>query len=527
MGKLPIGVQSFEKIINDGFVYADKTEYIQKLLNGGKVYFLSRPRRFGKSLFLSTLKAYFEGRKELFSGLKIYDFEEKSPSSWEKYPIIYISFAKGDFKKETGLSDAISYSLEENAKKFDVKLINNGSFGIQLFDLIKSVQEKTGKEVVVLIDEYDKPLLDNLAVNEIREEENRETLKGFYGALKDADEYLKFVFITGVTKFSKVSLFSDLNQLEDISLSEEYAGICGITEEELENTFASEIEALAKKNDISVEECIEELKKNYDGYHFSAGGIGVYNPFSLLNCFSNKDFERYWFATGTPTFLINAIMKSGRPIEDMSEGISATKDRMENFRADQSDFVPLFYQSGYISIVGYDKKFRTYKLAFPNNEVEYGFLEVIIPLASPKYEAPDDAFSSEKMTGYLENCDVDSFMTMIKALLASLPYYEGEAPSNEQQWRNVVYAIFKILGQYVHAEVHSARGRSDCIVETGSFVYIFEFKQDKTSGEALSQIDEKGYGIPFISSGKKIVKIGANFSTELRTLDDWKVEKSC
>ena len=451
MGKLPIGVQSFEKIINDGFVYADKTEYIQKLLNGGKVYYLSRPRRFGKSLFLSTLKAYFEGRKELFSGLKIYDFEEKSPLSWEKYPIIYISFAKGDFKKETGLSDAISYSLEEK----------------------------------------------------------------------------KFVFITGVTKFSKVSLFSDLNQLEDISLSEEYAGICGITEEELENTFASEIEALAKKNDISVEECIEELKKNYDGYHFSAGGIGVYNPFSLLNCFSNKDFERYLFATGTPTFLINAIMKSGRPIEDMSEGISATKDRMENFRADQSDFVPLFYQSGYISIVGYDKKFRTYKLAFPNNEVEYGFLEVIIPLASPKYEAPDDAFSSEKMTGYLENCDVDSFMTMIKALLASLPYYEGEAPSNEQQWRNVVYAIFKILGQYMHAEVHSARGRSDCIVETGSFVYIFEFKQDKTSGEALSQIDEKGYGIPFISSGKKIVKIGANFSTELRTLDDWKVEKSC
>ena len=346
---------------------------------------------------------------------------------------------------------------------------------------------------------------------------------GFYGSLKDADKYLKFVFITGVTKFSKVSLFSDLNQLNDISLSEEYAGICGISEEEMESTFTPEISALAKKNNLSYEECIEKLRSNYDGYHFSAGKTGVYNPFSLLKCFFNERFRRYWFATGTPTFLVNMIMKSGRPVEELVNGVSATEDRIENYRADMNDVVPLFYQSGYLSIDGYDDTFDTYKLSFPNHEVEYGFLEAIIPLASPKYEAPDDGFSSERMTGYLNEGDIDSFMTMIKALLASLPYFEGAEPAHEQQWRNIVYAIFKILGQYVRAEVHSTRGRSDCIVETKSFNYIFEFKQDKSADCALSQIDEKGYAIPYASSEKKIVKVGANFSTSIRTIDEWKI----
>lgn len=523
MRRLPISIQSFESIRKGNYVYADKTEYIWKLQQSGKMYFLSRPRRFGKSLFLSTLKAYFEGKRELFDGLNISELEEENENPWAEYPVIHISFATGDYTNADELKKNLDYIMREYYEDFDLVRNTEDTFGTQFYNLIKSVHEKLDKEVIVLIDEYDKPLLDNLSTDDKLEDENRNTLKGFYGCLKDADPYLKFVFITGVTKFSKVSLFSDVNQLEDISLNREYAGICGITEKELENTFSPEIDDLAKENDFTRKECLDELKKYYDGYHFSAGKIGVYNPFSLLNCFVNKDFERYWFASGTPTFLINSIMKSGMPIEEFNSGISANKDRMENYRADQADVVPLFYQSGYLSIIGFDRKFKTYQLGFPNSEVEYGFLETIIPLASPKYETPDSGFSSEKMTGYLEAGDTDSFMIMIKALLASLPYYEGEAPQNEQQWRNIIYAIFTILGQYVRAEVHSSRGRSDCIVETDNFIYIFEFKQDKSADEALAQIEDKGYAVPFISSGKRIIKIGANFSTTERTLDGWKV----
>lgn len=523
MRKLPIGIQSFEKLRQGDYIYIDKTKYIWNLVHDGTVYFLSRPRRFGKSLLLSTMEAYFEGKKELFSGLEIEKSENDSEEPWAKYPVIHISFATGDYRQGDELVKNIEALLFDNYQKFGIEQHTENTLGKRFFDLIKGINEKTGSGVVVLIDEYDKPLLDNLAVDEEQEEKNRGILKGFYGSLKDADKYLKFVFITGVTKFSKVSLFSDLNQLNDISLSEEYAGICGISEEEMESTFTPEISALAKKNNLSYEECIEKLRSNYDGYHFSAGKTGVYNPFSLLKCFFNERFRRYWFATGTPTFLVNMIMKSGRPVEELVNGVSATEDRIENYRADMNDVVPLFYQSGYLSIDGYDDTFDTYKLSFPNHEVEYGFLEAIIPLASPKYEAPDDGFSSERMTGYLNEGDIDSFMIMIKALLASLPYYEGAEPVHEQQWRNIVYAIFKILGQYVRTEVHSARGRSDCIVETKSFIYIFEFKQDKSADEALSQIDEKGYAIPYASSEKKVVKVGANFSTSIRTIDEWKI----
>lgn len=524
MGKLPIGIQSFDSIREDNYIYVDKTEYIWNLVWRNKVYFLSRPRRFGKSLFLSTLKAYFEGRKELFRGLKIEALEEENSSPWEKYPIIYFSFATGNYKEEGALKNKIDGILSDYEKAYEIHSTKK-EFGDRFLDLIAGMKEKAGKGVVVLIDEYDKPLLDNLSINKDLEEKNRGILKGFYGALKDADENLKFVFITGVTKFSKVSLFSDLNQLNDISLNREYAGICGITEEELENSFSEEIDELALDNDLSREECISELKKNYDGYHFSAGKVGVYNPFSLLNCFSKKMFGRYWFATGTPTFLINSLAKAGRPIEELINGISAKESRMENYRADEDDFIPLFYQAGYLTIMGYDRKFNSYELAFPNEEVEYGFLDVLIPLASPKYEAPDSGFSDERMTKYLCTGDVESFMKMLRALLASIPYHEGQGPQNEQQWRNIIYAVFKILGQYVFAEIHSSNGRSDCMVETDSIVYIFEFKNNKSADEALNQINEKGYALPYSSSGKRIVKIGANFSNDIMTLDEWKMEE--
>lgn len=522
MRKLPIGIQSFEKLRKDDYIYVDKTKFIWNIIHDGTVYFLSRPRRFGKSLFLSTLEAYFEGKKEIFSGLEIERLMAENNEPWTEYPIIKMSFAAGDFTREAELQEKIDGILNGYAEKFDISFssITNGD---KFCELIEQINIKTGKSVVVLIDEYDKPLLDGLAVDDDIVEKNRKTLKGFYGALKDSDKFLKFVFITGVTKFSKVSLFSDLNQLNDISLDTKYAGVCGITENELEGIFPSEIETLAKEYEISKEDCISELKKNYDGYHFSSEKTGVYNPFSILNCFSKKDFDRYWFATGTPTFLINLLEKSGRPMEDLSNGVSASKDRMDNYRADSNDFIPLFYQTGYLTITGFDRRFRTYKLAFPNDEVKYGFLEAVIPLASPKYDAPEGAFNAGKMIEYLDTNELEPMMEMLRALLASIPYHEGKAPEDEQQWRNILYAIFAVLGQYVRAEIHSSRGRSDFVIENENYVYIFEFKQDKTPEEALEQIDAQGYTTPYISSGKQIVKIGASFSSDERTVSDWKI----
>lgn len=526
MGKLPIGIQSFVSLREDGYMYVDKTEYIEKLLNGGKVYFLSRPRRFGKSLFLSTLKAYFEGKKELFSGLKIAEIEKEKADPWEEYPVIHMSFATGNYTDEGELEAKVNNILVDIAKDHGVEDIRENTNGDRLLDLLKNIKKKTGKGVVVLIDEYDKPLLDNLNFNEKQEDENRRILKGFFGALKDADEYLKFVFITGVTKFSKVSLFSDLNQLDDISLEEKYSGICGITEEELEHVFSAEILALAERRNLSKEECISKLRRKYDGYHFSEGELSVYNPFSLLNCFAKLDFGNYWFATGTPTFLVQSLMKYGISLQDFATGINATADDMSDYRVGSESVIPLFYQAGYLSISGYDGEFREYTLSFPNAEVEYGFMHALLPSINARYIGKTGKFNASTITRYILSGDVDSFCGMLKALLASIPYYEGQDPSNEQQWRNIVFAVFTILGQYVHAEVHSSNGRSDCIVETDSLIYIFEFKYNKTADEALRQINEKGYAAAFTASDKKIIKVGANFSSDAGTLDEWKLEES-
>lgn len=524
MGRLPIGIQSFEKLIEGGFVYADKTSYIWNLVNRGSVYFLSRPRRFGKSLFLSTLQAYFEGKKDLFKGLKIFDLEESNLTPWTEYPVIYLSFASGNYKNPGELTSVINFLLHVNAKKFGVNIEETNSIGTSLYSLIKNVKEKTGKEVVVLIDEYDKPLLDNLATNEQLEDANRDILRSLYGSLKDADEFLHFLFITGVTKFSKISLFSGFNQLNDISLDEEYACICGITEEEMLNTFHSEIKTLADKSGITEEACVDELRKNYDGYYFSAGKIGVYNPFSLLNCFSKFRFGKFWYETGTPTFLVQCLMKYGISLQDFTEGIRATAEEMSEYRVGSESVIPLFYQAGYLSIKDYDDTFGEYTLAFPNHEVEYGFLNSLVPSINSAYIGLTGKFSASRITKFIREGDIESFMLMMKALLASIPYYEGQAPENEQQWRNIIFAVFEILGQYVFAEVHSSAGRSDCIIETDSYIYIFEFKQDKSAEDALQQIEDKGYALPYISSQKKIIKIGANFSSKAGTLDEWKIE---
>ncbi len=372
--KLPIGIQTFEELREKDYTYIDKTAFIEKLVNVGKPYFLSRPRRFGKSLFLSTLRSYFEGRKDLFEGLSI----AKTETEWNQYPVFYLDFNVGDFSTEESFRSSLDKKLSDYEKIYGF----NGAktFADRFSDLVKAAHEKTGLQAVVLVDEYDKPLL-NAIGDENLVDTFRKILKSFYGVLKGEDAHLQFVFITGVTRFDKVSIFSDLNNLRDISLTEEFSAICGITQEELESNFIPEIEAMSEKNGLSKEECLAELKRNYDGYHFSQNTkIDVYNPFSLLNAFADQNFGSYWFSTGTPTFLTKMIRNTGFDYTSLESTIEVGYRTLENYRLTATDPLPMLYQTGYITIKSYDKEFRSFTLGLPNEEVKYGLYENLVPL---------------------------------------------------------------------------------------------------------------------------------------------------
>lgn len=535
MAKLPIGIQSFEDLRENGYLYVDKSMYIRELSDGGKTFFLSRPRRFGKSLFVTTLEAYFRGRKELFQGLAIGKAEAQKPDEeqWIEYPVMTFYLSGGAYGAEGGLERRLAYSLQMFEEQYGIPHYEfcaedlRAVLPVWLTYCLQKGYEITGRQVVFLVDEYDKPLLDNLSVDDAQEKANHRLMKDFFSVLKDQDRYLKFVFFTGVTKFSKVSIFSDLNQLKDISLLPKYAAICGITESELDSNFEEEIGALAKAQDLTPGEARARLAQVYDGYHFSDSPVGVYNPFSLLNAFADGRFGRYWFESGTPTFLVRKLEESGIPVQDFTDGVQATEAQLGNYRADDSftkiAVIPLLYQTGYLTITGYDTEFQEYTLSYPNEEVKYGYLNSLIPAVSPGYGADPGPFSASRIVRCLRSNDLEAVMQMLQALLASIPYHEGKAPADEQQWRNVVYAVFTVLGQYVRTEVHSAGGRSDCIVETDRYIDIFEFKQDKSAQEALQQIDDRRYALPYITDSRKIMKIGANFSTEMKTLDEWKI----
>ena len=519
--KLPIGVQDFYKIREDEYIYVDKTAYIYSIVHDGSQYFLSRPRRFGKSLLLSTFRAYFEGRKDLFNGLEIEELEKDNPNAWEECPIFYFDFNKADFSRENALEDI----LDAHLRRWEEKYGSDGkdrSLEVRFQHLLVAANEKTGKRAVVLVDEYDKPLLEAFSGPEL-ETHNKQLFKGFFSALKSYDAYLEFVFITGVTKFTKVSIFSDLNQLNDISLDKRYASLCGITEGELKTDFDDRIRELAAENDLTYEECLAELRKNYDGYHFHQDAAGVYNPFSILNAFDKNEFGAYWFSTGTPTFLIEKIKTSGFDAKEITEGnVYADAAAISDYRAENPDPIPLFYQTGYLTINGYDKKYRSYALGYPNEEVKYGFLKSL----APTYLNREDEINPLNLRAFgkdLEKADTDSLRDRFIALFAGLPYTTDEKPV-EQNFQNVVYIVFTLLGEFVHTEVHSARGRADVIVETKDYVYIFEFKRDKSAKEALEQIEEKGYADRYAADPRHIIKIGANFDSEKRALMEWEVE---
>jgi len=518
--KLPIGIQDFEDLRTNNYLYVDKTQYIYLLLQG-KPYFLGRPRRFGKSLFLSTLKAYFEGKKELFEGLKLAELEK----DWIKYPVFYLDFNVGLLIRTENVSERINVKLKELERLWG-ETTNTEDLASRFEAVIKSASEQTGKQVVVLIDEYDKPLI-NTKDDPIANEEIRTLLKSFYGVLKSADAHLRFVFLTGVTKFSKVSVFSDLNQLIDISLNEKYAEICGISEEELLQNFQPEIKALAERRKITCEQAFAELKKRYDGYHFAKESADIYNPFSVLNTFNSLDFAYYWFATGTPTFLVKHLTNTGFDIPKLENNVSIDANSLMDYRAENDDYVPLLYQTGYLTIKEYDNELDEYTLGFPNEEVKYGFLNELLPQFTPSFGTSSSKFSAKGFIKLLRVGDIESTMKMLQAYFATIEY--DTIPKKlqvEKFYQFVFWQLFTLMGQFVQTEVKNNKGRADAVVKTADCIYVFEFKMDDnaTAEDAIKQINSKDYAIPYTADHRKLIKIGVEFSQKERGVKRWLIE---
>lgn len=513
--KLPIGIQTFEKLRKEDYLYVDKTEFVWKMACTSTPYFLSRPRRFGKSLLLSTLEAFFEGKKELFEGLAI----EKYEKDWIAYPILHLDLNARKYETPADLLAMLNQYLE----KWELLYGNDKqerSPEERFAYIIERASIITGKNVVVLVDEYDKPLLQAMQ-NEPLLEAYRSILKAFYGVLKSADRYLRFAFLTGVTKFAQVSVFSDLNQLQDISMWYDYATVCGITKDELTVSFQPELEILSKVNDLSYQDTVDEMTRLYDGYHFHPAGDGVFNPFSVLNALKAKEFNDYWFQTGTPTFLVELLKDSDYDLRVLMDGVEASSTAFTEYRAEARNPIPLIYQSGYLTIKAYDKEFKTYRLGFPNDEVKYGFMNFILPFYTP---IPDGErrFYIGKFINELREGDVSAFLTRLKSFFADFSYELNE--EKERYYQVVFYLVFKLMGQFTEAEVRSARGRADAVVKTSKYIYVFEFKLNGTAEQALQQIDDKGYLIPYLSDGREIVKVGVEFSAETRNLSRWLVK---
>lgn len=518
--KLPLGIQGFQKLREENFLYVDKTEYIFQLVHDNVPFFLSRPRRFGKSLLLNTLKAYWEGKKDLFSGLAIEKLEEGNADAWKAHPIFYFDFNGVNYQEKGSLERALEFQLQRWEEEFE-SVNDHNTPGERFQKLLITAREKTGLRCVILVDEYDKPLLDVVEKPELQEH-NMEVFKGFFSTLKSYDEYIQFIFITGVSKFHKVSIFSDLNQLTDISLSKQYAGLCGITDTELKQYFEKEIADLAGEQELLREECLTELKKTYDGYRFHPDGVRVYNPYSLLNAFFDREFGSYWFATGTPTFLIKKLRENSFDIRKFTDyTIYASESVLKDYTGDMLEPIPLLYQTGYLTIADYEKQRKRYTLCFPNEEVKYGFLESLMPSYVPKAVAGTglDIFT---LDDYIENGKVDQVRDVLTALFANIAYTQ-EADPFEHYFQAVIYIVFTLLGKYTVCEMHTYSGRIDCRVQTNDYIYLFEFKRDDSADAALAQIDSKDYALPFIADSRKLYKIGVSFDSSTRKLVGWKV----
>lgn len=511
--KYPIGIQSFEDIRTSGYAYVDKTAFIHKLVAEGKYYFLSRPRRFGKSLLLSTMRAYFEGKRHLFQGLAVEHLEQ----DWTEYPILYLDLNARDYSSR----DALVAELNKHLEQWEMLYCGQRSdraieerFGA----VIKSAALKTGKKVVVLVDEYDKPMLQAIG-NEELQSQYRAMLKAFYANLKSSDEFIRFAFLTGVTKFGKVSVFSDLNHLFDISFDRRYTQICGISEQELHSYFDDSVTQLAEANGMQKKECYHRLRENFDGYHFEWNTPGMYNPFSILNTLASCQFRDYWFDTGTPSFLVHQLKKNNFPLAEMTER-SLSADTLNSIDIMDENPLPLLYQSGYLTITNYDTEFRTYTLGFPNREVREGFVKYLVPYYTP-YKKDSSEFEVSKFVREVRSGDADSFMRRLEAFFAGGDY--ALMGDKELYFHNATYVFFSLMGLYVEVEHHTTDGRMDMLVTTRDYIYIFELKIDQSADIALQQIEDKQYAAPFAADRRKLFKIGINFSTQTARIDDWKI----
>ncbi|MGP1460976.1 MAG: AAA family ATPase [Bacteroides sp.] len=531
--QLPIDAQTFEYIRKAGAVYVDKTQYIEKLLSLGRFFFLSRPHRFGKSLFTSTLKAYFEGKKELFDGLYLEHAEpllaeQMRREAWASSPVLYFQLNGVDYSYDEALSKTLVAQMRTLEAQWGIEgAEEETSPDIRFTYLIQTLFQKTKQQVVVLIDEYDKPLLETFDAPE-RNERFRTQLKSFYEVLKKSDAYIRFVFLTGITKFSKIVLFSGLNNLKDITLLDSYAAICGFTQEELTGLFMPEIEALATKYQKSTEETLVLLKKKYDGYRFAGGGEQVYNPYSLLNVLADSLFRYYWFETATPAFLVKYLQRINYYIPEIKDGVEIDEGALQDFRIGAANPLPLLFQSGYLTIKDYDFEENIYTLRFPNEEVKYGFLRTLLMGYYPTVlDAVVDVrrFREEILRG-----DVDAFMQRLSAIISGIPYGDfsrAPEPYYERDGQVAVFLLFLLMGQFIQTEVHNHVGRADAVVHTPEIIYVFEFKLDGsgTPEEALQQIEAKGYALPYQGGDKQVVCVGVAFSKEKKTIASWLVKR--
>ena len=512
--RLPVGIQTFTEIINREMLYIDKTEYIYRMTKLSKYIFLSRPRRFGKSLLVSTLQSYFEGKKDLFKGLAIEQLEKE----WAQHPVLRFSLASGKHMEKEQLERYLLDILSDNEERFGLHS-DKVDTNIRLKDLIKNVYDKTGKQVVVLIDEYDAPLLDVVHENE-QLPILRQVMRNFYSPLKDCDPYLRFVFLTGITKFSQLSIFSELNNLKNISMLPEFAAICGITVEEMKTQMADYIDVFAETEETGHEEMVEKLKKQYDGYHFTWPSPDIFNPFSLLNAMQDRRLDSYWFASGTPTYLIEMLRK-----------FDVLPSEIKNIEAEAFDFdaptenmqsiTPLLYQSGYITIKDYNKNFNYYTLSIPNKEVRIGLLRSLVP----SYVQTSTLVvnnTARKMAQLIVNDDVDSALSLLQKFLQTVPYCDNA--SSEGHYQQVMFIVFSLLSNYIaDVEVRTPSGRVDMVMRTDKALYLFELKMNKSAAAAMKQIDLKDYPARFAMCGLPIVKVGINFDDERRTISDWEI----
>ncbi len=514
--RYPIGIQTFETVRKEGYCYVDKTALVHQLVQNGKYYFLSRPRRFGKSLLISTLEAYFQGKKELFDGLALEHLERE----WTEYPVLHLDLNARNYVDTESLPAILNQHLEAwealygNEKK-------DRAPEERFAYLIEKISRSTGKGVVVLVDEYDKPLLQALG-NEPLLTAYRQQLKAFYGVLKSKDAYLRFALLTGVTKFSKVSVFSDLNNLQDISMSPRFATLCGITEQELYDVFEEDIRLLGEHNGMSEEETRKALKDSYDGYHCTANCPDLYNPFSLLNAFSSKELGSYWFETGTPTFLIQLLKQGHYNLYNLYHE-QVSKDMLGDIDNVGGNPLPMLYQSGYLTLKGYDREFGTYTLGFPNREVAEGFNRHLL-LGYAKVPSGNPTFQIQNFVLEVRRGDTDAFLQRLQSFFADTPY--ELARDLELHYQNVLFIVFKLLGFYVQVEYHTSRGRIDLVLKTADYIYVMEFKLEGTAEEALQQIEDKHYALPFATDQRRVYKVGVNFSKDKRNIEKWLVKEA-